>query len=338
MQPVEIRASGMVTGVGLTAPSSCAAIRAGIARFQETPFVLDGEGLYGSIVRLGEPPLKGRAKLLRMAAMAARECLDAVEERGRGAVHVILCLPEIDRPGRIDGLDQRFLAELRRDLGLGSSPIPPGLVVLGRVGGAQAVADAAALIADGLDACIVVGVDTYFTAETLTAYHDQDRLKTDDNVDGFIPGEAAAAVLLGRPQPGSGQLVCLGIGAGVEPAPIESAEPLRAEGLVQAIRGALQSSGRTYRDLDYRIADVNGEQYGFKEAALALTRTLRERKPRFDIWHPVDCIGEVGAAIGPAVLSVALAAARKGYAPGPGVLCHFSSDGGARAAMVLMYT
>jgi hypothetical protein len=35
------------------------------------------------------------------------------------------------------------------------------------------------------------------------------------------------------------------------------------------------------------------------------------------------------------MLGVALAAARRGYAPGPGVLCHLGDEDGARAALVL---
>jgi 3-oxoacyl-[acyl-carrier-protein] synthase-1 len=66
-----------------------------------------------------------------------------------------------------------------------------------------------------------------------------------------------------------------------------------------------------------------------------MTRTLRARKERFEIWHPADCIGETGAAVGPCVLGVALAAARKSYSPGPGALCHFSGDDGDRLALVL---
>jgi 3-oxoacyl-[acyl-carrier-protein] synthase-1 len=87
--------------------------------------------------------------------------------------------------------------------------------------------------------------------------------------------------------------------------------------------------------VDYRITDSNGEQYWFKEAALALTRTLRVRKERFEIWHPADCIGDVGAAVVPCILGIALAAARKSYAPGRGSLCHFSGDGSERFALVL---
>jgi 3-oxoacyl-[acyl-carrier-protein] synthase-1 len=140
----------------------------------------------------------------------------------------------------------------------------------------------------------------------------------------------------GRDQEGE-SLYCLGLGYGREEATVESEEPLRADGLVGAFQDALREAAIEWPQLDYRITDLNGEQYGFKEAALALTRCLRVRKEEFDLWHPADCIGEVGAAIVPCALGVALEAARKRYAPGPGVLCHFGNDTGERAAVVLRY-
>ncbi len=88
-------------------------------------------------------------------------------------------------------------------------------------------------------------------------------------------------------------------------------------------------------ELDGRLCDANGEQYGFKGAALTLTRILRKRKEEFDIWHPAECIGETGAAIVPIMLAVASAAMSKGYAPGPAMLCHCANDDGQRAAMVI---
>ena len=90
----------------------------------------------------------------------------------------------------------------------------------------------------------------------------------------------------------------LGLGFGIEPAHVETEDqPLRADGLAAAIRAALTEAGTTLAATDFRIVDVSGEQYGFKEATLALIRLLRVRKAEYDIWHPVDCIGEAGAAI-----------------------------------------
>ena len=142
-------------------------------------------------------------------------------------------------------------------------------------------------------------------------------------------------------KPGSStepQLVCTGLGEGVEKATVDAEDvPLRAHGMVKAIRNALVESHCDLGDLDFRIADMSGEQYGFKEAALALTRILRQRKEMFDIWHPADCIGETGAAIGPSILSVLFAGMHKGYCPGHKAIAHLGNDNGRRAAMVMAY-
>jgi len=120
---------------------------------------------------------------------------------------------------------------------------------------------------------------------------------------------------------------------------------LRADGLVEAYRAMHADGGVTLDDADYRYTDCNGEQYGFKEDRLAISRTVRKLKYRFDHLHPADSIGEVGAAVGPCVFGLALTAARKGYAPGSetqatpgrGVLCHFGNDDGERASLLLRY-
>jgi 3-oxoacyl-[acyl-carrier-protein] synthase I len=164
-------------------------------------------------------------------------------------------------------------------------------------------------------------------------------LLTSRNSNGFIPGEGAAALVVEMARPSEApQLLCMGLGFGTEPAHVEAEDqPLRADGLVAAIRNALAEVGTTLAATDFRIVDVSGEQYGFKEAALALGRLLRERKAEYDIWHPADCIGEVGAAIGGVILGVTRAAVTKAYAPGNHVLAHFGNDDGRRAAAILSY-
>ena len=88
----------------------------------------------------------------------------------------------------------------------------------------------------------------------------------------------------------------------------------------------------------YRLTDLSGEHYKFKEAAFAAGRLNGgERSQPLDLWHPVEHLGEVGAAIVPCLLAQALHAGREAYAPGPLSLCHVGSDAGARAALVLGY-
>jgi 3-oxoacyl-[acyl-carrier-protein] synthase-1 len=171
-------------------------------------------------------------------------------------------------------------------------------------------------------------------SDTLVAYKEQNLLLCGENSDGFIPGEAAAAAILGPPK-ANRELRVLGLGYGAEPADLSSQLPLRGQGLTDAIQAAMKDAGINSDQIYYRISDANGLQYFFKEAALAISRTIRPVKSEFEVWQIADCIGEVGAASVPAALVNAEAAFRKGYAPGPVVLCHSGSNGPDRAAFVL---
>jgi 3-oxoacyl-[acyl-carrier-protein] synthase-1 len=187
---------------------------------------------------------------------------------------------------------------------------------------------------EGFRHVIIAGVDSYLSAATLAAYQEQHRILADDNNDGFIPGEAGSAIVVTSSGRGGG-LSIIGMGFAREYATVLSGVPLRGDGLSKAISDALMEAGLAMRDLDFRITDIGGEQYGFKEASLALSRTLHERKEVFEMWQPADCIGEVGAASLPCMLGIALAAARKGYAPARNVLCHLANDDGRRVALIV---
>ena len=333
--PMVIRQVGMCTAVGLNAPSTSAAIRVGITGFQDTSFTYDSELLQGAEVIL-ETPWRGREKLLRLAESVVRECTKGYQPAILQEVPLLLNLAETDRPGRLDGLDQGFLNELIERLGV-NFHADSRVLNNGRVGGVRALGLAEQYFDQrGALACLVVGVDSLLSSRTLTAYHDLGRLLTPANSDGFIPGEAAGALWL---EPAVSvderQLTIRGLGFGREEAHINSERPLKGLGLAQAIKQAIQGAGFGYEALDYRICDANGEQYIFKEAALALARTLRVHKGVLDIWHPADCIGEVGAATVPCALAVAWAAADKKYAPGPGVIAHFGNDDGKRAVVTM---
>ncbi|WP_123344110.1 hypothetical protein [Pseudomonas brassicacearum] len=331
--------SGMVSAVGLSAPASCAAIRCAIDNFQETRFIdQGGEWLIAASVPL-EQPWRGRTKLIKMAARAIAEALQSTSGLDPEKTPLLLGLAEAERPGRLAGLDQGLLHAIEAELGIRFHP-DSYVIARGRVSAAVALLNARALIhQDGHRHVIIAGVDSLLNGATLTVFEERERLLTSENSNGFIPGEGAAAVVLAAPVASEEpQLACIGLGFGVEQATVESEDlPLRAEGLTQAIRAALGEAGCGLEQMDYRLTDISGEQYYFKEASLALSRSLRVRKEFFHLWHPADCIGEVGAAIGPVMLAVALAASRKGYGEGPNIFCHLGNDAGQRAAALLSY-
>ena len=127
----------------------------------------------------------------------------------------------------------------------------------------------------------------------------------------------------------------LGLGAGTESAVIGSGRPLRADGMAGAVRAGMRDAGVTFADLHFRLSDVNGENYGFRENALAMSRVLRDSKPTFPLWHCADSLGEVGAASGAALVVFGRDEIARGYAPGERALGMLSADSGPRGAFVL---
>jgi 3-oxoacyl-[acyl-carrier-protein] synthase I len=185
-------------------------------------------------------------------------------------------------------------------------------------------------------AVLIAATDSLLSWPTLREFERRGRLLVETNSNGFMPGEAASAVLVAAPGQHQ-QLLIEGLGFAMEPATIGAEEPIRANGLSQAINAALREAERGMHDMDFRITDLSGEHYYFKEAALAVARTLRVKKEEYDLWHPAECVGETGAAIGPLLLALADMSMRKSYAPGPKALVHMANDSGERAAIVTRY-
>jgi 3-oxoacyl-[acyl-carrier-protein] synthase I len=157
------------------------------------------------------------------------------------------------------------------------------------------------------------------------------------NADGFIPGEAAAAILLGPPGSGGFRLASLGLAR--EQAHIYNGLdadgahlPLRGDGMTAAYQLALKASGLEMRDVGYRISDLIGESYFFKQSALASLRLVRGHHGFQDFWSPGESLGNVGAAVVPIMVGMAMIAARKGYDGGDPVLIEASGDDGACGA------
>jgi 3-oxoacyl-[acyl-carrier-protein] synthase-1 len=334
---VAILQAGLVSSVGLTLPTAGAAFRAGISNPTRTRFMMDG----GAYLMAHQVPLArqslGLQRLAEMAAMAIDECLADVPAAQSQGIPMLLCVAEQERAGRLEGLDDRLFACIQQLTGRTFDKTGSASAAVGRPGGLMALTHARRLIAAGAPHVLIVAADSLLHTPTLLDLQQRDRLLAARQANGFLPGEAAAAVLIGPDQGARGTLRCVGVGVANEPSHLNSDEPLRADGLAHAIRGALADAGCELHHIDFRVTDLSGEHYFFKEAALALSRILRQRKPEFDLWHPAEYVGEVGAAIGPIMMAHALHACRKGYAPGGNVLLHASADSTRRAAAVLQY-
>jgi 3-oxoacyl-[acyl-carrier-protein] synthase-1 len=336
--PLAITGTGMVTGVGLNAPASCAAIRCALDNFQETRFMdSGGEWIMGCEVPL-EQPWRGKTKLIKMAAAAINECLANNKKIVPKNTPLLLCLSEHERKGRVIDDDKQFFLDLQDELGVEFHE-QSRVIARGHVAVAVALKHAREILQERkVKQVMIAATDSLLVAPTLAHYEENERLLTSQNSNGFIPGEAGAALVVeavhAKPEP---QLICHGLGFGVEKAHVDSEEPLRADGLTAAIKESLRDAGCCESILQFKITDISGEQYYFKESSLAFSRIDRTKRKEFDIWHPADCIGEVGAVIGAVMIAVLKYACEKDYSKGRHILAHVGNDDGKRSSMIIAW-
>jgi len=329
---VYVNAAGLACPIGLTWPSACAAMRAGITRKRLSPYRDDqGREIVASYVldRLSEDSLI-EERWLFFLAHALRDAT-----RGRG-LHVLedlpifLTLPSTRSGGTYEpgwvssALSQRLGVKLfAANVHVLSGGASGGFVAL-QTGRASAQAGRP---------CAVAAADSLLSAARLLPLAQHERLLVEGNSDGFIPGEAAAILMLSQEKRGALARLC-GVGFGLEPSLFSNEVPLRAEGLIAAAREALSDAGLRLTDLDFRLSDAAGESFFFKEQSLLVTRLLQERKQEFPLWLPAETLGNTGAAAGLCSLLWAMAAWERGYAPGPRALACAGNEQGNRAAVV----
>ncbi len=338
MTTLSIISSGMVTALGFNAPATLAALRSGVSGVGATPWpdIETGEPLRGARVKLPHW-WEGVGKLADLVAPAIHECLQTEVLESITNIPLLVGVAAHSRPGRTEGLDENLLDEVYSRLDLPKHK-DSKLFPFDEAGCFHALLAAQNLLTSTNASYVVVaGVDSFLTSATLNGFMKNRRLMTSTNSNGFFPGEAGTAVLVGKCSSQHPEALCIyGLGLKQEIATIESTEPFQAKGLTQAMKQALDSAGVLLKDIAYRTTDLTGEHYKFKEAAFAAARlNSSDRKTPLDLWHPIEYLGAIGAAVLPCLLGQIMHAAQKGYAPGPIALCHVGTDDGIRAAMVV---
>ena len=83
------------------------------------------------------------------------------------------------------------------------------------------------------------------------------------------------------------------------------------------------------------VCDLNGDRYRALEWGLATTRAFGAIQGDLDFWHPADCIGDAGAAMGLVNVLWGIHGLRRGYSPSSKVVVWGASENGVRAAVGL---
>jgi len=335
--PLAVIGMGMVTAVGYNAPASLAALRAGVSGIRMVAWADPQSGEPFRCARVSLPQRWGGVRLFAdLVAPAVLECLGASGTELLRSTPILLGVSEQGRPGRPESLERELLDALYGRLG--SQPHPESRTyATGQTGCAHAVLEAQRLIETrGAPAVLIAGVDSFINRVTLEAYAHRRRILTPANFNGFLPGEAGSAVLVSAAPRDFGGVRITGWGYAQESATIEATRPFRGEGLTDAVRIALKTAGIGLQDVGFRVTDVSGEHYKFKEAMFVAMRLDKGSRPTpLDLWHPIEYLGEVGAAILPCLFAWVSHAVRAGYAPGSRALCHVGNDAGERAAFVV---
>lgn len=349
--PAEILAVGMVTPIGLCAAQTAASVRTDIARLSES-FLSD---------RFGEPLVMGLAderqlpplaeeledrglstrqeRMARLAGPALAEALANLP--AEASVRLLLGVPEPRAEARAPvgaELLELLGTQSQRRIDLSGSRAYP----LGRASGLVALDEALSLLERSeADSILIGAVDSYLDVGVLEALDREGRLRTGEVSDGFIPGEAAAFLLLApagtarrRGQVPVAQVV--GVGLGQEPGHLYSPEPHRGEGLASAFADLFESLPRdvSANPIECVYAGLNGESFWAKEWGVARIRSAHRFTEDARLEHPADCMGDVGAAMGPVMAGLAaLNLARDRH--GDRCLIWCASDREHRAAVLL---
>jgi 3-oxoacyl-[acyl-carrier-protein] synthase I len=345
---VMVVACGTMTPVGLSAPETAASTRSRVQRLTEiewrdsrfrnfTVGIVPEEGLPDLDSELANLPLSYReARMLRLAAVPLQEALVALPNTA-STIPLLLGTSELQTTVPLNTAD--FLARLithttsRLDLSQ-SKALPQG-----RASGLLAVNEAIELLMHGRAEFVLVGgIDSYVDLYIMGTLDMHKRVRTEVTPDGFTPAEGAGFILLTRTEIAkkydlSGLAQIIGCSKGRELGHIYSDEPYRGEGLAETFE-ALFAHVRTGPPVGCVYASFNGEHYWAKEFGVAMLRHRSRFADDYQMEHPSECFGDVGAASGAVMLALACLGIDAGYRRSP-VLIYCSSDYGDRAAVLI---
>lgn len=336
MSLFHIVAIGARTSLGRSSAASAAAVRAGISRVTEHPFLVDTQG---EPVRTAfDQALDPEQPVVERMCVLAEDALEQVTiPVGLGPVPVLLALPE-PRPGFCDDDARRVERHLAR-LQSGERPRRVTSVGRGHAGVLQALELAStALTEDG--AYLVGGVDSYCDLETLAWLSEHRQLMQSDARSSFFPGEGAWFALvmresLRRQLRLSSLAVVRSCATATEAALIKTDTENLGHGLCEAVRSCYRGGDGVGGVIDEVFSDINGERYRAEEWGLTVLRTAPWFRDPSAYVAPAAQWGDLGAATGIALAGLAVESWRRGYASGSLAMVVAGSEGGLRGAAIL---
>lgn len=325
--------------VGASMAGSVAAVRAGISRVTEHPFMVgpDGEPVRGAVHPDLDPALVGVNRIVALGVRALTPILAAVPPSDT-PIPLLLSLPE-SRPGWTEADDRVVTTKLAALALKGGHTVVPRVVARGHAGGLAAIRAARVSLGQAAELCIVGGLDTYWQADTIDHLIETRQLISEETRGAFHPGEGAGFLLLGTRTAGSflrAQPVAIvsGIGVAQETNTFESNRENLGHGMTDAVRDALSEAGGK-PPIARVLCDLNGQRHRSEELGFVALRQSQSGVNFSEFQAPADSWGDLGAASGPFLVALAAEGWRRGYRPQQPVLVMTGSIQELRSAAVL---
>lgn len=358
--PLSLTGLGMVSSLGWSAVSSCAAIRAGLARPRPLPYfqvLEDGElkttSLTAHPVHAFTEGFGPLGRWLRLAQGCMLDLLENLKDEQRGDPRFwqrtgLICITPVLAPERFiearepgpEALKSTFLDRLLDLLGLPWSP-RAHFVSAGHAGVHEALAQVQRLLdTQGFDRCVVLAADSYLDESSLEWLASAGRLKTSTAPCGLMPGEAGACLLVeplsaahrqGTPM----HAVIQSSASSREQGSLFTEEVHTGARLADRIRAALENAAYSGSFAGDILIDLNGEEWRARDWGYARVRLSEELSERCRLVTPGTSLGDVGAASGVVGMCIAARSFARGYASARRTLVVSSSEYGHRGASVL---
>ena len=351
---------GAISSVGHDVVTACAAIRAGLASPSPlTHFPVLEEESQQSVPLMGHAVAgmtDGFSSVGRWLQMAPRAFDDlvrsgALPDRENTAfwqrTGVVFATPVLDderfehavqcHPERIGHtfVEPMLLATHR----------PPAaanhwLVSEGHRGALCAIADAAARIHHTLERVVVIAVDSWLDAFSLSWLAERHRLKTDENPVGMMPGEAAVALLIearGAAERRHAKVLASIVGLSLEQEEMDSGKAGPGDGAAQgrALAAAMESAKIQAPFEGDLVVDHNGESWRGHELAMLRTRGPRRLLGNCRVVAPALSTGDTGAASAALGIACGVRSLQRGYSAAEKVVVQSRSDWGGVGILIL---
>lgn len=341
---IAITGIGMISSIGYTALSSTMAILAGIMNFQYHERVMVNADEYGTVLK-GASVARMPGNFIPLSIQGTDRALALVVPALKDAVSGVPAQMLEKAYCRINGMDKdadNFMQRLSLEM-----PFLPKQdrekdqsQGLGRCRTFEDIIQAVNELQNGRHQLALIGsVDSLLDESILTQLAEDGRLIEGSNPEGIVAGEASGAILLeteshARKRDASIYAFIEGWGAATEPNPLSGAKPSQARGLSEAFIEAFEKTKQNGGALDMVINDLNGERPRALEWSLASLRVLSEAG-NYTLMHPVDCLGECGAATGIAMIVLASGIMLMKREPPQRIALSTSDDMGARRVLFL---